>query len=391
MNKHAGGVKMQQNPIRVLNVLGTIDLGGAESRVMELYRALDRDKVQFDFLIHNDINGHYSKEIKNLGGKIYSVPRFKVTNYFTYKKALETFFKEHNYYAAVQGHMTSTASIYLPIAKKAGIPITIAHARSAGVDQGIRGIVTKIIRYPLKNRADFLFTCSKEAGVAVYGKKAVKAGKVITIPNAIDAERFSYNETVRNEVRKELGISDKFVIGHVGRFGFMKNHAYLLDIFNEICKQRKDAVLVLVGEGGLMGDIKAKAESLGLKDKVYFLGNHSDIERYYQAFDYFVFPSTFEGFPGSVAEAQTSGLRCLLSDKVTREVALTDLVTYKNIDEPAINWAMEILKNADKAMVRKDQSHIIKEKDFDVKAQARKLEEFYRTGQNPPGMITNSI
>jgi glycosyltransferase involved in cell wall biosynthesis len=347
--------------------------------------------VQFDFLIHNDINGHYSKEIKNLGGKIYSVPRFKVTNYFTYKKALETFFKEHNYYAAVQGHMTSTASIYLPIAKKAGIPITIAHARSAGVDQGIRGIVTKIIRYPLKNRADFLFTCSKEAGVAVYGKKAVKAGKVITIPNAIDAERFSYNETVRNEVRKELGISDKFVIGHVGRFGFMKNHAYLLDIFNEICKQRKDAVLVLVGEGGLMGDIKAKAESLGLKDKVYFLGNHSDIERYYQAFDYFVFPSTFEGFPGSVAEAQTSGLRCLLSDKVTREVALTDLVTYKNIDEPAINWAMEILKNADKAMVRKDQSHIIKEKDFDVKAQARKLEEFYRTGQNPPGMITNSI
>jgi glycosyltransferase involved in cell wall biosynthesis len=379
-------------PIRVLNVLGTIDLGGAESRVMELYRALDRDKVQFDFLIHNDINGHYSKEIKKLGGKIYSVPRFKATNYFAYKKALQNFFKEHNDYAAVQGHMTSTASIYLPIAKKAGIPITIAHARSAGVDRGIRGIVTKIIRYPLKNRADFLFTCSKEAGVAVYGKKAVKDGKVITIPNAIDADRFSYNEKVRNEVRKELGISDKFVIGHVGRFGFMKNHAYLLDIFNEICKQKKNTVLVLIGEGGLMGDIKAKAESLGLKDKVYFLGKHSDIERYYQAFDYFVFPSIFEGFPGSVAEAQTSGLRCLVSDKVTREVTLTELVTYKNIDEPAINWAMEILKNTDKAMVRKDQSFHIKEKNFDVKEQAKKYEAFYRMGKNPPGtIIQNSI
>jgi glycosyltransferase involved in cell wall biosynthesis len=387
MNKHAGGVKMQQNPIRVLNVLGTIDLGGAESRVMELYRALERDKVQFDFLIHNDVNGHYSKEIKTLGGKIYSVPRFKVTNYFTYKKALETFFKEHNDYAAVQGHMTSTASIYLPIAKKAGVPITIAHARSAGVDQGIRGIVTRIIRYPLKNRADFLFTCSKEAGVAVYGKKAVKDGKVITIPNAIDADRFSYNEKVRNEVRKELGISDKFVIGHVGRFGFMKNHAYLLDIFNEICKQRKDTVLVLIGEGGLMGDIKAKAESLGLKDKVYFLGNRSDIERYYQAFDYFVFPSTFEGFPGSVAEAQASGLSCLVSDKITREVALTELVTYKSIDETPKSWADEIFKNADKTKVRKDHSDIIKEKNFDVKRQAQMLEKFYKTGQNPPGTI----
>jgi glycosyltransferase involved in cell wall biosynthesis len=382
---------MQQNPIRVLNVLGTIDIGGAESRVMELYRAMDKEKVQFDFLIHTDTEGHYSKEIRELGGNIYKAPRFKVINYFAYKKALQKFFKEHNDYAAVQGHMTSTASIYLPIAKKAGIPITIAHARSAGVDQGIRGIVTRIIRYPLKNKADYLFTCSKEAGVAVYGKKAVKDGRVITIPNAIDADRFSYNETVRNEVRKELGIEDKFVIGHVGRFGFMKNHTYLIDIFNEVYKQRNDVVLVLIGEGGLMEDIKAKVESLGLKDKVYFMGNRPDIERYYQAFDYFVFPSTFEGFPGSVAEAQASGLRCLVSDKITREVALTELVTYKSIDETPKSWADDILKNADKIKARKDHSDIIKEKNFDVKRQAQMLEKFYKIGQNPPGTITSSI
>jgi glycosyltransferase involved in cell wall biosynthesis len=377
-----------QNPIRVLNVLGTIELGGAESRVMELYRAIDKDKVQFDFLIHNDVNGHYSEEIKSLGGRIYSVPRFKVVNYFAYKKALKSFFREHNDYAAVQGHMTSTASIYLPIAKKAGIPLTIAHARSAGVDQGIRGIVTKIIRYPLKNKADFLFTCSKEAGIAVYGKRAVSGGKVWTIPNTISADRFCYNESVRNEVRKELGIEDKFVIGHVGRFSFMKNHTYLIDIFNEICKQRKDAVLVLIGKGELEDEVRKKAENLGLKDKVYFLGRKSDVERYYQAFDYFVFPSTFEGFPGSVAEAQTCGLLCLVSDKITKEVALTELVTYKSIDEPAINWAMEILKNAGKAMIRKDHSDIIKDKDFDVKSQAIKLENFYATGKNPPGIVT---
>jgi glycosyltransferase involved in cell wall biosynthesis len=311
-----------------------------------------------------------------------------VINYFAYKKALQKFFKEHNDYAAVQGHMTSTASIYLPIAKKAGIPMTIAHARSAGVDQGIRGIVTKIIRHPLKNRADYLFTCSKEAGIAVYGKKSVKQGKVWTIPNAIDADRFSYNESVRNEVRKELGIEDKFVIGHVGRFGFMKNHAYLIDIFNEVYKQRNDAVLVLIGKGELENDIKTKAEQLGLKDKVYFMGTRPDVERYYQAFDYFVFPSTFEGFPGSVAEAQASGLRCLVSDKITREVALTELVTYKSIEETPQSWACEILNNADKIKDRENHSDIIKEKNFDVKRQAQMLETFYKTGQNPPGTIT---
>jgi glycosyltransferase involved in cell wall biosynthesis len=171
----------------------------------------------------------------------------------------------------------------------------------------------------------------------------------------------------------------------------MKNHTYLIDIFNEVYKQRNDVVLVLIGEGGLMEDIKAKVESLGLKDKVYFMGNRPDIERYYQAFDYFVFPSTFEGFPGSVAEAQASGLRCLVSDKITREVALTELVTYKSIDETPKSWADDILKNADKIKARKDHSDIIKEKNFDVKRQAQMLEKFYKIGQNPPGTITSSI
>jgi glycosyltransferase involved in cell wall biosynthesis len=389
---------MEQNTIRVLNVLGTTNLGGSESRVMELYRALDKDKVQFDFLVHNvydvhnDKEGYYNEEIRKLGGNIYSVPRFNVINYFSYKKALNNFFKEHNQYCAIWGHMTSTASIYLPIAKKYGIeknkPITIAHARNSGVARGIKGIATRIIRYPLKYKADFCFTCSREAALDVYGKSWVKKGKVWTIPNAIDAKRFSYNEKVRNELRQELGISGKFVIGHVGRMEFMKNHSYFIDIFNEVCKVRDDAVLLLVGKGELQSEIKSKADSLGLEDKVYFLGVHMDVERYYQAFDYFVFPSKFEGFPGSVAEAQASGLKCLISDKITSEVALTELVTYKSIEEPAKDWADEILKNAESAMLRKDYSDEIRAKNFDVRGQASKLEEFFRTGKNIPGAIT---
>lgn len=373
-------------PIRVLHVLGTTNLGGAESRIMELYRCMNRSKVQFDFLVHTTEEGHYSKEIRELGGRIYSLPRFKVVNLVEYKKAIRQFFREHQEFVAVQGHMTSTASIYLPIAKKENPSIvTIAHARSAGVDRGAKGYITKLLRSSLKYKADYCFTCSREAGEAVFGKKWVDQGKVWTIPNAIDANRFQYNETVRSEVRAQLNLQDKFVIGHVGRFGFMKNHTYLVDIFAELCKQRQDMALVLIGKGEEEANIREKLRGLGLENKVLFLGNRFDVERYYQAFDYFVFPSTFEGLPGSVAEAQAAGLHCLISDRITREVALTELVSYRSIEEEPGCWAEEILQNADQALIRKDMREAISQKGFDVNTQAVLMEEFYRTGQNPPG------
>lgn len=384
---------IKQRPIRVLHVLGTTNLGGAESRIMELYRCIDRNQVQFDFLIHTREDGHYSEEIRSLGGHIYSLPRFKIFNMAEYRKAIHTFFKEHTEFSVVQGHMTSTAAIYLPIAKqeygRRSMPlITAAHARSAGVDKGLKGLATRILRLPLKNRADYLFTCSKEAGIAVYGARAVREGRVWTIPNAIDAQRFSFQQKVRDEIRSELGIQDKFVIGHVGRFGFMKNHTYLVDVFAKICETRKDAVLVMIGQGELEETIREKVKSLGLEDRAYFLGNRYDVEKYYQAFDYFVFPSTFEGLPGSVAEAQAAGLHCLVSDKVTREVALTDLVAYRSIEEDSGLWAEEILGNAQAALVREDMREAIAQKGFDVRSQAVQMAEFYRTGQNPPGHTT---
>lgn len=384
---------IKQRPIRVLHVLGTTNLGGAESRIMELYRCIDRNQVQFDFLIHTREDGHYSEEIRSLGGHIYSLPRFKIFNMAEYRKAIHTFFKEHTEFSVVQGHMTSTAAIYLPIAKqeygRRSMPlITAAHARSAGVDKGLKGLATRILRLPLKNRADYLFTCSKEAGIAVYGARAVREGRVWTIPNAIDAQRFSFQQKVRDEIRSDLGIQDKFVIGHVGRFGFMKNHTYLVDVFAKICETRKDAVLVMIGQGELEETIREKVKSLGLEDRAYFLGNRYDVEKYYQAFDYFVFPSTFEGLPGSVAEAQAAGLHCLVSDKVTREVALTDLVAYRSIEEDPGLWAEEILGNAQAALVREDMREAIAQKGFDVRSQAVQMAEFYRTGQNPPGHTT---
>ena len=252
-----------EKAIHVLHVLGGVGLGGAESRIMDLYRQMDRERIQFDFLVHAGSGSDageepqaggrkpefYDEEILSMGGHIYVLPKFKVYNYFSYKKAVRRFFERHREFRVVQGHMTSTAGIYLPIAKKAGAPVTVAHARNAGVVKGLKGIATRFFRQGLAGKADYCFACSTLAGQDVFGRDVMKAGRVKVIYNAIDVARFTYDEKKREEARKQLCISEKLVLGHVGRFEYQKNHPYLLEIFAEVCKERPDAVLFLLGEG----------------------------------------------------------------------------------------------------------------------------------------------
>lgn len=388
-------------PIRVLHVLGNTQLGGAESRIMDLYRHMDRNRVQFDFLVHTDQKGHFDEEIEKLGGHIYRVPRFRLYNYFSYKRAVKNFFVSHHYFKAVQGHITSTAAIYLPIAKKAGVPITIAHARSAGVDKGAKGKLTRWMRRNLSKKADFLFTCSRLAGISVFGEQAVKDGKTIFIPNAIDCPAFAYDEEKRKEMREKLGITDQYVIGHVGRFHYAKNHEYLLQVFAALCnaeklnrnlindksadnteleeEEKRDYLLLLLGEGSGMEEAKQLAEKLGIADRVRFLGNRNPVYDYYQAMDYFVYPSRYEGLPGTIVEAQASGLRCVMSDTICEEVAVTELVQMRSIEEDAAHWAEYIRSAADYA--RRSYAKEMQEAGFDVSAQTEKMMAFYETGE----------
>ena len=363
-------------PVRVLQVLGGTSLGGAESRVMDSYRHLDRSRIQFDFCVHSQEEGFFDKEIESLGGHIYRVPRFQVVNWLAYRKAWKDFFREHPGYVAVHGHMTSTASIYLPIAKAAGVPLTIAHARSAGVDPGLKGAMTRFLRRNLGKKADVCLTCSRLAGEAVFGKKMVEAGRVTTVPNAIDAREFAFSEKKRKQKRTELGIGgQEFVIGHVGRFGHMKNHAFLLDVFAEICRKVPDSRLLLVGEGGLMDSVREKAASLGLSDRVIFTGNQAQVADFYMAMDFFVFPSIFEGLPGSVIEAQAAGLRCLVSDSVTDEVLITPLAQARSLSDKASVWAQNVLER--RSYEREQMEQAIKEAGFDVSDQVKFLEKLY--------------
>lgn len=376
-------------PIRVLHVLGGTNLGGAESRIMDLYRHVDKSRVQFDFLVHTDQEGYFDKEIMKLGGRIFRVPRFRLYNYFSYNRAVKDFFDRNHEFRAVQGHITSTASIYLPIAKKAGIPVTIAHARSAGVDKGVKGILTRLLRKNLWKKADYLFTCSRIAGISVFGKKAVDEGKTMFIPNAIDCESFSYDKEKRADMRKELGLAEKYVIGHVGRFHYAKNHEYLLRIFASLFRQKKDNkktgakerdyALILLGEGGGMQAAKDLTKELGIEDKVYFLGNHSNVYDYYQAMDYFVYPSRFEGLPGTVVEAQCSGLKCLMSDRICEEVMATDLVHAMSIADDPEKWAEYIAQTIE--YERCSNVEKMKQAGFDVKEQAEIMMKFYLSGK----------
>jgi len=367
-------------PIRILHVLGSTNLGGAESRIMDLYRHIDREKIQFDFLVHSTKEGFFEPEIKQMGGNIYYLPSFRVYNYFKYKKACRKFFAEHREFKAVQGHMTSTASIYLPQAKKAGIPITIAHARSAGVDVGIKGFITKILRKNLYRKCDYMFACSDLAARAVFGDKRYEEGETVFVPNAVDTKEFAPDEIIRGEIRKQYGLEDSFVIGHVGRFHYAKNHEFLLEVFAKIRMKNANFKLFLLGDGPRRKEMEAKAGELGIDKDVIFAGNKNPVAPFYQAFDAFLFPSRFEGMPGTVVEAQAAGLPCLVSDSITSQVKATALVTFLSLTKSEEEWAEEFILHVKDCNAEGKVQVDLSDTNYDVNYQVKRYEQFYLTG-----------
>lgn len=376
MKEIKGNKKTEQNEIlHVLHVFGKLNRGGAESRVMDLYRNVDRAKVQFDFMQHTTKVCDFQPEIEQLGGKVYHVPPFRFWNYFSYCKAWKQFIREHPEIRIVHGHMTSTASIYLPIVHKKGV-FTIAHSRNAGVDKGIKGKLTKFLRRNLTEKCDRCFACSKLAGEAVFGKEAMEQGNVTIIPNAIDAARFTFDPEVRKQKREELHIQpEEFLIGEVGRFDPQKNQKYAVEILAECRKKNFPAKLILIGEGPLMETVRQQVEELQLQEYVIFTGLQKNVVPFYQAMDFFLLPSFYEGLPGVAVEAQASGLRGILSDAITTETAMTSLMEFRNVQEPAEVWADRLM--ACGHYERQNTLKEMQEAGFDVKNLAKRLQDFY--------------
>lgn len=366
-------------PIRVLHVFGSLNSGGAESRTMDIYREIDRNKIQFDFLVHTKTIGEFEPEIKQLGGRIYRVPRLNLKTVFRYIKELKIFFDNISSHQIVHAHMLSTAFIYLFLAKKKKVQKRIAHSRNSSRSQlSITNIVKEITEKMSRFFATDMFAVSKYAGYSKFGKKKVDSGEVKIIPNSIKAEKFGFDEKTRKNIREKLDVQNQIVVGHVGRFQSQKNHLFLLDIFYELCTIKSNFLLILIGDGPLKHEIKSKIEKLGMKDKVILLGIRSDVQDLLQAIDVLVFPSTHEGFPGVVLESQAAGLPCVISSKITEEVNLTKQVKYVSLSESSSCWANETIAHMNKN-TRKNNYDIIKNSGYDIKSTAKWYEEFYLT------------
>jgi len=363
---------LKVKPIYVLQVVGALNRGGAESMIMNLYRNINRDKIHFDFVVHSSEKGAFDDEVSSLGGKIYKCPRFNGVNILQYKKWWQDFLATHSEYRILHSHIRSCASLYLPIAKSQGIR-TIVHSHNTSNGKGIRSLAKRVLQYPLRHQADYLMSCSKKAGEWLFGKKAAESNKYKFLPNAIEVDKYAFNPAIRNQYRKLFDINDKVVFGHVGRFYESKNHGFLLEVFSEVQRNNPNTALFLVGDGPLRNEIENKINKLNLKGSVYLLGVRNDVHNVLQAIDVFLFPSIWEGFPVAVIEAQAAGLPCIISDRITAEVALTELIYRLPID--SINQWVDLALSG---LERKDVTERIKKAGFDVKESAKDLSEFYQ-------------
>lgn len=368
----------KKEPIRVGHIIGKWLGGGVESVVMNYYRHIDRSKIQFDFICDSDSTNIPYEEIEKLGGRVILVPPYQ--KLFKYIKELKKVFKENNY-KIVHSHINTLSVFPLYAAKKAGVKVRIAHSHSTtNKKEKKKNLMKQVLRPFSKIYATDYFACSELAGRWLFGDKTYNKGEVFILNNAIDVEKFAYDEKVRKEKRKELKIKDStLVIGHIGRFVAQKNHTFLIDIFNEVHKKNKDSILLLVGQGPLMDEIKEKVNDLNLTKYVKFLGQRNDVNELYQAFDVFVLPSLYEGLPVVGVEAQASGLLCLLSDDMTKETKILDSTKFMSLDQSVNKWANKLLKEYGK-FERKNKIEEFSKNGFNIKSEKNKLESMYKKG-----------
>lgn len=364
-----------EKPIRIAQIMGKWVGGGVESVVMNYYRNIDRKKIQFDFICDIDSTNIPYGEIYKLGGKIILIPPY--TKIFKYQKYLKKVLMDGNY-KIVHSHINTLSIFSLFAAKRANIPIRIAHSHSTTNKREWKKNFIKQLLKPLsKLFATDYMCCSEVAGRWLFGNKTYDKGKVILLNNAINVKEFEYNERTRAIEREKLCINnDRLVIGHIGRFVEQKNHEFLIDVFNEIQKINEDSMLVLAGQGPLENKIKNKVEELNLNKKVIFLGQIDEVSRIYQAFDIFILTSLYEGLPVVAVEAQAAGLLTILSSSMTKESRILETTKFISLKEKPKIWAEKII-NAYHNYTRVKTNQILQKKDFDIIIEGKKLEKIY--------------
>ena len=311
--------------------------GGVESVVMNYYRHIDHSQVQFDFLVDADSTAVPQEEIEAMGGRVLRVPPYQRVH--EYLPAMVSLFKE-NCYRVVHSHVNAVSVLPLMAARLAGVPVRIAHNHStSGKGEPLKNAAKYALRPFATLFPTHCLACSDYAARWLFGTDMFERGSVQVLPNAVELDTFAFDAGVREHTRSGLGVSNSFVVGHVGRFVHSKNHAFLIDVFSAVKELAPDAVLVLIGDGPLRNETELRVARMGLSESVRFLGMRSDVSALYQAMDVLVLPSFYEGFPVVCVEAQASGLCVIASDLITPEVRLTDVITFVSLREAPVVWA----------------------------------------------------
>lgn len=362
---------MENKPIRVLQMIASLYSGGSQAMIMNLYRNIDRSKIQFDFIVEHPEYDYYKKEIEELGGKIYTMPAFKGTNIKEIKSAWNKFFEEHKEYKILHSHSRSHASLYLPIAKKHGLK-TIIHSHNTSNGKGMSSFLKNVFQYPLRFQADYFIGCSKESGKWLFGNKIIKSDRFFVLNNAIDANRFRYNKIVRDSYRKQFGITNQKVYIQVGSLSNQKNHEFTLKLFKSYKIINSDFKLFVVGVGENELAIKEKIKEYDLDNNVFMLGRRDDVNKLLQMADYFIMPSIYEGLSVAAVEAQASGIKCLLSDEVSNEVKITNQCEFLPLEID--KWIKCLSIEYD----RLDTYREIMDAKYDISYTSELLQSFYK-------------
>lgn len=366
-------MKNVSSPVRVLHILNSMNPGGTENVIMNYYRNIDLSTVQFDFLLTDNGFSFFEPEIIGMGGRIYRVPKLRLSNPFPYLFSVNVFLKEHPYYQIVHSHTSSKSFFPLLIAKINSVPIRISHSHSTSSGNGVAGVLLRVLKPFLRLVATDYLACGEAAAQWLYGK-SVNSVKIFR--NVINAERFSYNPSIRTKMRQELGLSeDTLVIGHVARFNYAKNNAFTVDVFKEVLKKFPNSKLLLIGDGYLRKDIEKLVKESGIQGSVIFTGVVPNVYDYEQAMDCFMLPSFYEGLPLSLIEAQTSGLKCFVSEFVPRESSVTDLVSFLSLKDSFSYWADAILSTY--GYSRQSSIDQIRVAGYDAKTSSEVLQQFY--------------
>ncbi len=362
--------------IRVLQVVAELGMGGIQSFIMNVYRNIDREKVQFDFLLNMDKKGTFEEEIEQLGGKVYRVISRNVS-FSKNKKELEDFFLNHKEYKCIHCHFSNLSYLMpLKVAAKYGVPTRIIHSHSTHLPSNpIHKVLHEYNRRKLDTIATDYYACSDLAGKWLFG--GTKGyGKQVIVNNGIQTGKYVFNKAIRRTYRSQLGIEGKTVIGHVGRLSEPKNHSFILEVFAELYKQNQKFVLLLVGDGPERDSVEQKIKTLGIEHSVVLLGMRQDVPQLLQAFDCFLMPSKWEGFPVSLLEAEAAGLPAYVSDTVTTQAKINENIRYLSLSESATAWA-EIINTDSTSWKRIEDTESILAAGYDIDSTVKFLGDKY--------------